>query len=218
MTKVLVNQFDKSLIHELPKDAFAGKIVVIDDEQEADKAVDYLLEQDVLGFDTETRPSFKKGRRYEVSLLQVATHDVCFLFRLNKIGMPESIVRLLSGNGVLKIGLSWHDDLCALYRRKKFDCGSFVELQEYARGLGITDMSLQKMYANVFGKRIAKGQRLTNWERDELTEAQKLYAATDAWACVALYEEMQRLMESGGYELHINTTEENVQEPASQEG
>ncbi len=211
MTKILFDKYDKAQIQHLPKDNFAGRIVVIDKEEDVGRAVDYLLRQQILGFDTETRPSFRKGTPHKVALLQVATHDVCFLFRLNKLGMPDSLVRLLTDQRVLKVALSWHDDLTSLHRRRTFQCAPFVELQDYAASLGIQDMSLQKLYANVFGKRIAKSQQLTNWENDELTEAQRLYAATDAWACVMLYEEMTRLKETGDYILH-------VQEPISEEG
>ncbi len=211
MIKILLDKYDKAQIQHLPKDNFAGRIVVVEEEKDVDQAVDYLLRQDILGFDTETRPSFRKGKLNAVALLQVATHDVCFLFRLNKIGMPRGIIRLLTDQRVLKVALSWRDDLCSLCRRKKFECAPFVELQDYAAELGIQDMSLQKLYANVFGKRIAKTQQLTNWENDELTPAQQLYAATDAWACVVLYEEMTRLKEIGDYILY-------VQEPISEEG
>ncbi len=208
MTKILTDQYDKSLLRQLPKAAFGGRIVEVLNEHDADSAVDYLLGQPILGFDTETKPSFLKGKRNKVSLLQVATHDVCYLFRLNRMGMPGCVVRLLSDKEVLKVALAWRDDVCSLRRRKTFECGTFLELQSYAAQLGIKDMSLQKLYANVMGECISKTQRLTNWDREELTMAQKLYAATDAWACVRLYEELHRLQETGDYELRI-------QEPAS---
>ncbi len=203
MTKILTDQVDKATISQMPRDSFEGRIVVVQKEAEVDEAVNYLLGQKVLGFDTETRPSFHKGHMNQVALLQVASRDVCFLFRLNKLGLPDGIVRLLTENSVLKVGLSWHDDLHSLHRLKAFQCAPFVELQDYAHRLGITDMSLQKLYAIVFGKRITKSQQLSNWENDALSEAQKLYAATDAWACIMLYEEISRLLQSGDYELRI---------------
>ncbi len=211
MVKVLTDKFDKSLLSQLPKEIFTGKIFTVQDKCEADRAVDYLMGQDILGFDTETKPSFTKGKMHKVALLQVSSRDTCVLFRLNKTGLPDSVVRLLSDRERLKVALSWGDDVRSLARRRQFKCGAFVELQEYAARLGIKDMSLQKLYANVMGRRISKTQRLTNWERKELTEAQLRYAATDAWACVTLYEELHRLLETGDYELHI-------QEPASAEG
>ena len=134
-------------------------------------------------------------------MLQVATHDVCFLFRLNVIGLTPAIVRLLEDTSVPKIGLSWHDDLNGLRKLKRFEAGNFIDIQDHVREVGIEDLSLQKLFANLFGRQISKAQRLTNWERDVLDEKQKVYAATDAWACIQIYEELERLKESGDYEL-----------------
>ena len=104
------------------------------------------------------------------------------------------------------MGLSWHDDLRALNQRKQFRAGTFIDLQDVAAEMGIIDISLQKLYANIFGEKISKGQRLSNWEADNLTEAQMLYAATDAWACVQLYKEMMRMKEEG-YSLEVKSEE-----------
>jgi hypothetical protein len=126
---------------------------------------------------------------------------------LNRIDIPQCLVRLLEDKKITKVGLSWHDDLRALNGRKSFRAGTFVELQDMAGQMGIVDISLQKLYANIFGQKISKGQRLTNWEADDLTEAQKKYAATDAWACIRLYEEMQR-MQREGYRITQTHSEE----------
>ena len=200
--KKIYSKFDKQLIPSLPQVLFSGKIETILSEEDAEKAVDYLLSQDIIGFDTETKPIFKAGRQNEVALLQVSSNDVCFLFRLNHIGMPACILRLLSDSSNIKVGLSWHDDLRALKKRTDFTPGEFVELQELVREFGITDLSLQKLYANIFGEKISKAQRLSNWEADVLSEQQKLYAATDAWACVMIYKELLR-MQVEGYELEV---------------
>ena len=114
--------------------------------------------------------------------------------------MPACVVRLLGDKNVLKVGLSWHDDQTSLWRRCKFPM-QVLDLQTYVRDLGIQDASLQKLYANIFGQYISKRQQLSNWERDVLSDAQKVYAATDAWACLMLYEEMRRLKETGDYRL-----------------
>ena len=156
----------------LPKVLFQGRIITIITPGETEKAVDYLLSQKILGFDTETRPSFKKGQRYEVSLLQVSTHDTCFLFRLNLTGITPAIIRLLEDKKVVKVGLSWHDDLLQLHRRAEFKAGNFVELQDVAEKFGIEDKSLQKLYANLFHMKISKAQRLSNWEQTILRDAQ----------------------------------------------
>lgn len=200
--KKIYSRFDKQRIPKLPQVLFDGRIETILSEVEAEKAVDYLLRQDIIGFDTETKPAFKVGRQNEVALLQVSSKDICFLFRLNHIGMPECVVRLLSDNSNIKVGLSWHDDIRMLQRRVEFTPGKFVELQEMVREYGILDLSLQKLYANIFNEKISKSQRLSNWEADILTEPQKLYAATDAWACVMLYQELLRLKEEG-YDLEV---------------
>lgn len=146
-----------------------------------------------------------------VALLQVSTEDTCFLFRLNRIGLPQSLLRLLEDTSVLKVGLSLKDDLAMLKRRGDFRPGNFLDLQEFVRKVGIEDMSLQKIYANLFREKISKGQRLTNWEAEILTDGQKLYAATDAWACVRIYNELNELMQTRNYELiaKTNRTENN---------
>lgn len=200
--KKIYSRFDKQKITELPQVLFPGRIVVVVSENEARKAVKYLLSQDVIGLDTETKPLFKAGRQNEVALLQVSSRDVCFLFRLNYIGMPQCIIQLLSDSTNVKVGLSWHDDLRMLQHRAAFEPGKFVELQDMVQEFGIQDKGLQKLYANIFGEKISKSQRLSNWETDVFTESQKLYAATDAWACVMIYDELLR-MKAEGYELEV---------------
>ena len=201
MTKTLWNRFDKRWLTGLPRVVFEGRIFVVQTEAEANRAVRHLLAEPLLGFDTETRPTFRPGPMHPVALLQVATPDTCFLFRLCRIGLPDALVRLLSDTEVTKVALSWKDDTGQLQRLRRFRMGSFVELQQYVRDFGIEDASLQKIYGNVFGQKISKSQQLTNWEADALTEGQKRYAATDAWACMRLYEELRRLKESGQWEL-----------------
>lgn len=191
--KVIQDKYDKNQIQTLPCVHFKGRIIVIFTEKEADKAVDYLMKQSVLGFDTETRPTFKKGQSHQVALLQVATHDTCFLFRLNKIGLTDSVVRLLEDQTITKVGLSLQDDMRMLSQRRAFTPGTFVELQKEVKDIGIEDNSLQKIFANLFGGKIAKGQQLSNWEAEILTEAQQRYAATDAWACIKIHEEVARM-------------------------
>lgn len=211
MKKTIYNKFDKAVINSLPLVSFPGKITVVLNEYEAERAVDFLLSCDILGVDTETRPAFRRGQNHKVALLQVATRDQCFLFRLNHLGMPESIIKLLSNTTVPMVGLSWHDDLMSLHRRGDFKPGWFIDIQDIIGNLGVEDKSLQKLYANLFGEKISKRQRLTNWEADVLTEKQKEYAAIDAWACINLYEEILRLMASKDFDLVV-VKEENTNE------
>lgn len=201
--KTIYNRLDKEYIKDLPLVSFPGKIITVNSEREADKAVPFLLSKDILGVDTETRPSFKKGQQHKVSLLQVATEDICFLFRLNYIGMVTPVISLLSNTDVPMVGLSWHDDLAALQKRMEFKPGLFIDIQDIIGDIGIEDKSLQKLYANIFKQKISKRQRLTNWDADVLSDKQMSYAATDAWACVRLYKEILKLKETGNYSLII---------------
>lgn len=182
---------DKKLISEMPKVVFPGRIIIIYTEDDARKAVAYLNRCSVVGVDTETRPSFKKGKVNSVALLQVATSDSCFLFRLNRIGIPDFLEEFLQ-NDVLKIGLSLRDDFNMLRRANNKDprVGNWIELQDYVSRFGIQEKSLQKIYAILFGEKISKNQRLSNWEADVLTEAQQQYAATDAWATLRIYQKL----------------------------
>ena len=189
----------------MPKVLFPGRIFVVYTESDAEKAVAYLKDQRIVGVDTETRPSFKRGTTHKVALLQISTQDTCFLFRLNRIGMPDSLQEFLMSD-TLKIGLSLKDDINSLRKRQDMhpDRGNWIELQEYVGKFGIADRSLQKIYANLFGEKISKNQRLSNWEADVLSEGQKLYAATDAWACVEIYNCLSELESTGNYEIIQN--------------
>ena len=189
----------------MPKVLFPGRIFVVYTESDAEKAVAYLKDQRIVGVDTETRPSFKLGTTHKVALLQISTQDTCFLFRLNRIGMPDSLQEFLMSD-TLKIGLSLKDDFNSLRKRQDMhpDRGNWIELQEYVGKFGIEDRSLQKIYANLFGEKISKNQRLSNWEADVLSEGQKLYAATDAWACVEIYNCLSELESTGNYEIIQN--------------
>jgi ribonuclease D len=208
--KTIFKKFDKKRITTLPVVQFQGKIVVVISAGEAERAVDYLLSQSLLGVDTETRPSFKKGQIHQVALLQVSTHDICFLFRLNYLGMAPAVVRLLEDEQVPKVGLSWHDDILQLHKRGNFTPGNFIDLQKHVGEIGVEDRSLQKLYANFFGKKISKSQQLSNWENDVLQERQKIYAATDAWACIQLYEELQRLERTRDFRLVEEMVADNL--------
>lgn len=196
----LRNKITKEEIGQMPVERFEGRIIVINTEPEARKAVEYLNIHSLVGVDTETRPSFRRGMLNKVALLQIATPDVCFLFRLNRLGLPDFLDNFLLSN-VPKVGLSLRDDFTMLYKRNHTDLhqGNWIELQDYVSLFGIEEKSLQKIYALLFGKRISKAQRLSNWEADVLTEAQQIYAATDAWACLTIYCYLEELRAKGNY-------------------
>ena len=207
MRKLIYNKVDKAMISQLKRVEFYGKIYVVTSPVEAEHVVDYLLSQPILGFDTETRPAFEKGKRYQCSLLQVSTRTDCFLFRLNKTGLCPAVVRLLGDEQVTKVGLAWNNDMLSLRQLGSFKSGRFIDLQDMVRELGIEDQSLVKIYANLFGERISKAERLSNWERSELTDKQMEYAAIDAWACVRIYNEVNRLLSTRDYELEVRPVE-----------
>lgn len=178
----------KQQLAALPPDHFNGFIKVIETLEEAKVAVAELRKADLIGFDTETRPSFRKGQNYNVALMQLSTRDTCFLFRLNKLGVPGCLKDLLEDASATKVGLSIHDDFRNLNKSCHIEPAGFIELQQYATKWNIADKSLSKLYGILFGRRLSKTQRLTNWEADVLTEAQLNYAALDAFACIRIYE------------------------------
>ena len=214
--KQIKKTITKAEIAAMPKVLFPGRIFVIYTESEAEKAVAYLKDQRIVGVDTETRPSFKRGTTHKVALLQISTQDTCFLFRLNRIGMPDSLQEFLMSD-TLKIGLSLKDDFNSLRKREDVhpDRGNWIELQDYVGRFGIADRSLQKIFANLFGQKISKSQRLSNLEAEVLSEGQKLYAATDAWAGVEIYNCLTDLERTGGYEL---TEEEPIETTVNTNG
>lgn len=189
----MINSISKDQIATLPVATFDGRIIIVQTEKEADKAVSYLNKYLSIGFDTETRPTFTKGQIRKIALMQLSTEDTCFLFRLNLIDIPESLKGILVNQDIKKIGLSLKDDFSAIRKRIQLEPQNFVELQSYVKKFGIQDNGLQRIYAILFGEKISKRQRLTNWEADVLTEAQRGYAALDAWACLRIYNKLNQL-------------------------
>ncbi len=197
----------------LPAAQFQGTITVVDTPEAVEHAVTRLRESDLIGFDTETRPSFKKGQIFHVALLQLSSDTECFLFRLNKIGMPEPLKLLLEDASVTKIGLSLHDDFRNLRKKFDFEPDGFIELQQYVTQWHIIDKSLSKLFGILFGKRLSKSQRLSNWESEQLAEAQQHYAALDAQACVKIYRHLNEGLfnpEESIYRLEPNQEENGL--------
>ena len=182
------NNFTDKISNEetaaLPAIEFKGEIRIIEHERDIVPACKFLMKQAVVGFDTETRPSFRPGISYRVSLLQLSTPQLCFLFRLNKIPLAKPILQVLETDSILKIGADVAGDI------RHFRDGGFVDLQSIAPEWGIEDKSLRKLSAIVLRQRVSKAQRLSNWEAATLTDKQKLYAATDAWVCTAIYDKL----------------------------
>lgn len=170
--------------------SFSGEIVVVDSYETFLEVIPRLFNSKILGFDTETRPSFRKGRKNKVSLIQLANDDLACLFRINKIGIPEALVTLLSDSSVIKVGVAIHDDIRFLKSVKKFTPAGFVDLQVFVKDFGIQSSGLKKLAAIVLGFRISKRQQVTDWEAFQLTVAQQVYAATDAWVCYQIYNKL----------------------------
>lgn len=180
----------KQELAELPLVNYHAEAVVIDTKEAVDDAVKELEQASIIGFDTETKPTFKKGVTHNVALMQLATSQRCFLFRLSKIGLHSSLISLLQNPDILKIGVSIHDDFHNLSKIHKIEPQNFIDLQTYVKQYHITDNSLSRIYAILFGERISKSQRLTNWEAESLTQHQIDYAAFDAVSCVKIYRHL----------------------------
>ena len=187
----------KEEIAELPIRAFEGKINVPLTEEEIIAAVDYLRKYPILGFDTETRPSFRKGQHNNVALLQLSAGDEAFLFRLNKIKLPNVVKQLLADASITKVGAAIHDDLKALVKLSPFEPAGFIDVQTIAKQLGIENLGLRPLAALLMGIKISKAQQTSNWEIPYLTAAQKLYAATDAWVSLEIYTRLNEMLQQG---------------------
>jgi ribonuclease D len=177
-------------IQEYDLSWFKGEIVVVDNPAVFNRIIKQLREEKILGFDTETRPTFRKGRKNKVSLIQLASGDLACLFRINKIGLPVELLKILANPGVTKVGVAIHDDIRFLKKVRKFNPEGFVDLQGFVKDFGIKCSGLKKLTAIVLGFRISKRQQVTDWEAEELSDPQKIYAATDAWVCRAIYKKL----------------------------
>ena len=191
-----MSQFATSISNEelagLPAAQFDGEIVVVDTEEALERAYAALSQERVLGFDTETRPSFTAGYVNKVALIQLSTLERCYLIRLCRMKkFPERVVQLLCDEKIMKIGVGVTGDVIGLNKIRKFRARGFFELQDYVKRFGIENFSLRKISAIVLGERVSKAQRLSNWEASSLTGQQKMYAATDAWVCLRIYNALR---------------------------
>lgn len=186
----------KEEINELPLGQFEGKIYVIDRPDQVEEAVDFLEDQRIIGFDTETKPSFRKGQFNHVSLLQLSTSEQAFLFRLNQVGFPPPLRNLLEKENLVKVGAAVHDDLKALRKlTDSFYPQSFFDLNDELKKVGFHNVGVRNLCGMVLKMRISKTEQVSNWEAEKLTEKQLRYAATDAWACLEVFQ----VLREGGY-------------------
>lgn len=185
-----IQHISKELVQAMPVAAFEGEVIVVDREEQVHEAVAYLRTQPVIGVDTEARPSFTRGVHYPTALVQIASHERCYLFRLTHVGMPQELADLFADEKIRKVGLAFKDDINGLRKRRNFVPANCVDVQSMVAKYGILDLGLQKIFAICFGKKISKTQQLTNWENSHLTPEQARYASTDAWATLLIYEDL----------------------------
>lgn len=170
---------------------FDGEIVVVETVRDLLRACEVLSAQKIIGFDTETRPSFTSGMMNKVALLQLSTDDVCFLIRLNKVPLDKALIAILQNENIAKVGAAVQNDIAALNALRHFKARGFIDLQNEVGRFGIEDRSLRKLSGIIIGKKVSKAQRLSNWEAQTLTPQQQQYAATDAWVCIELLRRLQ---------------------------
>ncbi len=186
------NSISNDELKQLPACLFDGRVEIVENERQVEAACKYLSRFDMLGFDTETRPSFQAGVSNPVALIQLSTTECCFLFRLCRMRFDKSIIRLLTDRNIAKVGVDVTGDIRNLQKIRRFKAAGFVELQKEVEAFGIEDKSLRKIAAIVLGQYVSKAQRLSNWEARSLTPAQVNYAATDAWVCLEIYDKLKR--------------------------
>ena len=185
------SEIDKEEINRLEVRQFEGEVRVIGDRTAFSDAMQEISKYDILGFDTETKPAYKKGVNNKVALIQVASNDMAWLFRINKIGIPDALRSFLEDESLLKIGAGLADDMQRLRKLVQFTPGGFIDLQKYVEAFNIESKSLKKMVAIILGYKISKSQQLSNWESDSLTDQQLRYAATDAYVCLEMYHALR---------------------------
>ena len=189
--------FNKTITNEavatMPKEIFSGRIIVVYTKEKLEEALSYLSTFTEIGFDTETRPSFTKNSNYKMSLMQLASEDTCYLIRLNKFKkFPKILESFLKNKNIVKIGLSLRDDFNRLHSLTNVSPDNFIDLQKYVFQYGIEEMSLRKIYAILFGKKISKSKQLSNWDSEFLSWPQMCYAALDAWSCLRIYHFLEK--------------------------
>ncbi len=203
---------------ELPSAHFDGRIIIVDNEAQIEAVYRDLSSQTIIGFDTETRPSFKAGVTYKVSLLQLSTPQRCYLIRLCRTKLHPSLLKILSNPNIKKIGADVAGDIRSLLALRNFKERGFIDLQQMVAYWGVEEKSLRKMSALVLGERVSKAQRLSNWEASTLTPQQQMYAATDAWVCLKIYDRLMAtppIKELPSFE--INSCEATKQEKRHQQ-
>ncbi len=184
------NSIEKDEINKLEMLKFQGNIHLVTKVEDAIEIAKELSKEKILGFDTETRPSFKKGENYDVALLQLSTESDAYLFRLNLMPFPKELAELLADSNIVKAGVAVRDDIKSLQKLLPFKEEGFCELQDFAKKLEVKNFGLRALCAIFLNYRLSKRAKITNWEQPTLTEAQIHYAACDAWVGLQIYKQM----------------------------
>jgi len=188
------SEISKEEVADLDLIQYDGPIKLITNEESFLEEIPHIREQTILGFDTETRPSFKKGVVYPTALIQISALDQAWIIRVSRMGYPPELLDLLTREDILKVGLGLNDDLRRLRADFQFEPGGFLDLQQYVAAFRIEEKGLKKLSGIVLGRRISKAQQVSNWDADLLTEAQLRYAATDAWICLKIYKRLRKFL------------------------
>ena len=192
MTNVNFRTFiNKQEVQELDIIRFQGEIKVIDSQEDLKDVLSELSQAEVLGFDTETKPSFRKGEYHAPAIIQLATLDTAYLIRVQKTGFTNDLKQFFEASSVKKIGISIRDDLKDLQKVRSYTPGGFIDMNTVAQRFQISQIGVRSLTAIFLNKRVSKGQQTSNWENEELTDSQKRYAATDAWICLKMYSTLQ---------------------------
>ena len=224
ISKEATASISKEAINALPLVRYDGPVTLVHNDSGMEEAIPELLKSGLLGFDTETRPSFSRGDNFPVALLQLATRDRVWLFQLLQIETPGRLAEVLSSPQILKVGVAIRDDIRKLQDLFPFEPGGFVELSDISRRYGVVNTGLRSLCAIFLEARVSKGAQVTNWSRKTLTEAQVVYAATDAWLSRRLYEKFDQLGFLNGHPVPpftlalVPTPEEGQESRSSRRG
>lgn len=193
--RIKKTMFEKSItkdkINELPLFKFEGKTIIAATDKQIDKAIFEIEEHKVVGFDTESRPAFRKGQFNHVALIQIAIPERVYLLRIHQVGITNVLRNFLSNHEIIKVGIALDDDIIALNKRRRFHAMGFEDLNQIAPTLGIENIGARNLSALILNSRISKNQQVSNWENPVLTTPQVKYAATDAWICLEIYNKLK---------------------------
>lgn len=187
MVLLEVNRFSREYINSLPPVKFQGIVKIIESPEEEEEVVNKLRKEPLVGFDTESKPAFKKGVSHPISLVQLATHDTAYLFQLKKTGFSDALAELMADENTKKIGIGVQADISKLKELKEFKAGGFIDLSDIAKEKGIIQVGARALTARYLGRRLVKTAQKTNWAQPSLTRKQQSYAASDAWICLKIY-------------------------------